>query len=270
MESAPQAELEASPLRVSIIIVSQNQKELLDATLKSLAARQDPEQSEVIVVDCGSIDGSNRMDDHYEGITLLRLPRNFGWTKAMNIATRTAKADYLFLLPNGVEVAPDTVQVLLHALESDPQAGATCPAGELYSLPPAGAAKLPGPGPNGNYPFDHPVLFPKLAVKSMNYLPEKYGQFYADLELFHKMQEAGKRVVVLNDHKLSRKRAPFDMFDAETAQADQIAGLGAYYSKNFGFGAGMSFWLGQCFQALFSFRFGLFFQVLGGSKVDGL
>lgn len=270
MESAPQAELEASPLRVSIVIVSQNQKELLDATLKSLAIREAPELSEVIVVDCGSIDGSNRIDDQFEGITVLRLPRNFGWTKAVNIGTRTGKGEFLFLLPNGVEVAPNTVQTLLAALEADPQAGAACSAGQLHALPSSGESRLPGPGPNGNYPFDHPVLFPKLALVSMNYFPDKYGQFYADLELFHKMQEAGKRVLVVDTHVLNRKRAPFDMFDAQTAQADQIAGLAAYYSKNFGIGAGLSFWLGQSMKALLRFQFGLFFQVLGGSKVDGL
>lgn len=258
--------------RVSILIVSQHQAPLLRATLTALAARLEPELSEILVVDCGSQDGSARLDEEFEGITILRLPRNFGWTRAINIATRTAKGEYLLVLPNGCQVEPDTVQKLLAAIEGDARAGAACPAGEFFALPKAGDEALTALSSTAapEYPFDHPVLLPKLALVSMNYLPDNYGQYYADLELFHKIREAGKRIVVLNDVMLRRERAPQEMIDAETDLADRLNGLGTFYSKNYGFMAGFTFWLGQVLKAAFSFRLGLAAKLLGSTKVDGL
>jgi glycosyltransferase involved in cell wall biosynthesis len=257
--------------RVSILIVSQHQVQLLRPTLTALAARLEPGLSEVLVVDCGSRDGSARLDEEFEGVTFLRLPRNFGWTKAINIATRTAKGEFLFLLPNGCQVEPDTIQRLLEALEANPKAGAVSPAGEFYALPKPGDTALTSvPASAAEYPFDHPVLLPKVTLASMNYLPDAYGQYYGDLELFYKIREAGKKVLVLEDLVVKRDRAPQEMIDAELDAADRLNGLGAFYSKNYGFMPWLSFWLGQTASAAFSFKLGLAAKLLGSSKVDGL
>ena len=271
MESPTQEPPELRSSRVSIVIVSQHQIQLLRPSLAAVAARSEPELSEVIVVDCGSQDGSARIDDEFEGITVMRLPRNFGWTRAVNIATRTAKSEYLLLVPNGCQIESDTVQRMLNAIEGDSGVGAVCPAGEFYALPKAGESELRRVEASAaQYPFDQLVLLPKVALVSMNFLPNTYGQYFGDLELFHKLSEAGKRILVLGDLQLRRERAPQEMMDDETSEADRMTGLGAYYSKNFGFMAGLSFWLGRTLRALFSFRLGLAGKLLAGSKVDGL
>jgi GT2 family glycosyltransferase len=271
MESPAQESPELRVARISVLIVSQNQAQLLRPTLAALAARQDPEMSEVIVVDCGSKDASHRMDDEFEGITLMRLPRNFGWTRAINIATRTAKGEYLLLLPNGCQIQPDSLQRMLNAIEGEASVGAVCPRGEFFLLPRAGDTELRRcDAAQAEYPFEQPVLLPKLALVSMNFLPDKYGQYFGDLELFHKMKEAGKRVLVLQDMEWARDHAKQEMIDPDTDLADRYNGLGAYYSKNYGFGTGLSFWLGQTLKAFVSFRLGLAGKLLGGTKVDGL
>lgn len=272
MANPAQEHNEERDLRVSVLIVSQNQIQLLRPTLAALANRNSPELSEVLVVDCGSQDGSARLDEEFEGITFLRLPRNFGWTKAINIATRTAKGQFLLWLPNGVQITPDGIDRLVAAIEADPKTiGAACPAGEFLALPSAGDGDLsPAAAGNPEYPFEQPVLFPRLALVSMNYLPDSYGQYYGDLELFHKLKVAGKRVAVLEDLKFVRDRAPLTVIDPETAAADKLNGLGSYYSKNYGFGAGFSFWLTQTLKAALSFRLGLAGKLLSSTKVDGL
>ncbi len=268
--------MELNP-RVSVLIVSQSQREALHATLASLAAAAPPPvESEAplfqtIVVDCGSPDGSSTLDQEFEGITLMRLPRNFGWTRAINIATRTAKGDFLFWLPPGLLVAPDTLPRLLSALEANPQAGAVCPAGSFFALPKPGDTDLQPASPaHAEYPFRQAVLFPRLALTSMNFLPDKYGQNFADLELFRKLREAGKKILVLEDLHLQGEAARTPMIDAESDHADRLSGLSVFYGKNYGFAAGFGFWLSQTFQALLSFRFGLFSKLLSGSKIDGL
>jgi len=271
MESPAQELLEPRAVRVSILVVSQHQVQLLRPTLTSLAARLEPYLSEVLVIDCGSQDGSSRLDEEFEGVTILRLPRNFGWTKAINIATRTAKGDFVFILPNGCQIEPDTIQRLLAALESDASAGAVCPAGDFYALPKPGDTELQKrSASSAEYPFDQAVLLPRVALVSMNYLPAKYGQFYGDLELFFKIRVAGKKILVLEDLVLPRDRANQEMIDDEMAQADRMNGLCAFYSRNYGAMAGIRFWLGQTLKALFSFQLGLAGKLLGGAKVDGL
>jgi len=265
---------ETSGPRVSVVIVSQSQVELLRPTLAALAARQEPKFSEVIVVDCGSFDGSPRLDEEFEGFTFLRLPRNFGWTKAVNIGTRTAKGEFLMLLPNGCSVETDTLQRLVAGLEADPQAGAVCPyeaGGEAKSLPAGRASDLRTmSGPCVEYPFEQAVLFPKVALAGMNYLPCQYGQYMADAELYLKMKQAGKVVKVLPDVPVQRERLALAGIDAEMAEADRLSGLANYYSRNEGFWSGIQFWLGQMFKALAGMRFGLFLKLLGGSKIDGM
>src|SRR5262249_54916974 len=88
---------------------------------------QDRERLEILVVDCGSRDDSPNLDTDYPGITMMRLPHNFGATKAMNIATRTAKAETLFYLSPSVEVAPDTVVKLAEKLDAEQDNAAVCP-----------------------------------------------------------------------------------------------------------------------------------------------
>ena len=68
---------------------------------------------EILVVDKGSQDESPGLDAEFPNTTFLRLPRNFGNTKALNIATRTAVGEYIFFLSPEIEVAPDTAAALL-------------------------------------------------------------------------------------------------------------------------------------------------------------
>ncbi len=271
METAAQEPNEERGVRVSILIVSQNQIQLLKPTLEAVSRRVEPEWSEVLVVDCGSQDGSARLDEEFEGVTFLRLPRNFGWTRAINIATRTAKGEYLLILPNGCLLEPDTVDRLLAGIEGDSRAGAVCPAGTFFALPKPGDTELTAvPASSAEYPFEQPVLLPRVALVSMNYLPDSYGQYYGDLELFHKIKTAGKHVRVLEDLTLGRQTADLAVIEPEMALADRLNGLSSFYSKNFGFMAGFSFWLGQALKAGVSFRLGLAAKLLGGAKVDGL
>lgn len=274
--------MESNP-RVSVLIVSQSQRSALEATLASLAAAvpatipvpegeaAQPKLFEVLVVDCGSRDGSATLDEQFPDFTFMRLPKNFGWTRAFNIATRTAKGEFLFHLPPGLCVEPDTIPRLLDALTTDPQAGAVSPAGRFYALPKPGDTELREvPASQAEYPHQHAVLYPRLALSSMNFFPDKYGQYYADLELFHKLHSAGKKLKVLPDLILGGSAAETPMIDPESAAADRLHGLSTFYGKNFGGATGFKFTLAQTLGAALRFRFGLAGKLFSGTKVDGL
>src|SRR5258706_8959215 len=113
--------------RVSVILVSHNQAPALRRAIEALEKSQQREKIEILLVDCGSQDESPQLDTDYPGITILRLPHHFGATKAMNIASRTAKGEYFFFLSSDVEVAPETVKQLADRLEADNEATAVTP-----------------------------------------------------------------------------------------------------------------------------------------------
>src|SRR5580692_6459255 len=122
----PAAEQPSGP-RVSAVLVAYNQAPALRRAIAALERSQDRERLEILVVDCGSQDESPRLDSEFPAVQILRLPQHFGATRALNIAMRTAKAEFVLLLSPSVEVAPETVTLLATRLEDDPTAAAVCP-----------------------------------------------------------------------------------------------------------------------------------------------
>ena len=115
------------PLRVSVIAITHNQVDALRRTLASVERSEPRQMLEILVVDAGSEDTTRDIEGDYSAIKLLRTPKNFGWTKSANIGTRTAKGEYLFIIPPGVEVQPDTVALLAARLDAESDVTVVCP-----------------------------------------------------------------------------------------------------------------------------------------------
>src|SRR5262245_25033283 len=90
--------LEPQPLRVSAILLAYNQSAQARRAVQALEKSQDRERLEIIVVDCGSTDGTRSLDAEFPSVNMLRLPHHIGAARAWNIATRTAKAPLLFFV----------------------------------------------------------------------------------------------------------------------------------------------------------------------------
>ena len=100
------------PPRVSVIFTVRNQIAEVRRAIAALEASKDREQFEILVVDRASEDGTPVLDEEIPSVTMLRMPHDFGNTRAMNIATRTAKAELLFFLAPNIEVQPETISAL--------------------------------------------------------------------------------------------------------------------------------------------------------------
>ena len=81
----------------------------------------------------------------FPNVQFIRLPKNFGLTKALNLGWRAADAEYVFFLHDDTEVQPSTVGLLAAALDTHADAAAVCPllvdgqgqpAAQLGNLPP--------------------------------------------------------------------------------------------------------------------------------------
>ena len=309
-ESVPQVEPEAveeapSGPRVTVIISSYNQASALRRCLKALEASDQRPSIEIIVMDNGSYDDTPEIEQEFPEVTFLRLPKYFGRTKALNIASRTAHADLLFYLSPDVEVAPTVVNALAARLEAEPETlGAACPllvdaagntASAFFRLPTRAAlyrfwASGSGLEPEEVDPASETAvveyarfdafMVTKYFVRGLNYLDERFGESWADAEVCWQIGRGAKKVVVLPQVKAIRHEAeePNSANSVRAALAsDSGVGAAAFVAKHEGGFAGILFRLRLSLTALGraltlrepGYNFSLFTSLLSGQKVDG-
>ena len=278
--------------RVSAILVGYNQAAALRRAIEALERSEKREQLEILVVDCASADETASLDEHYSSLTLLRLPEHFGATKALNIATRTARGEFLLFLSPDVEVAPDTIVRLLESFEAATDSAAVCPllvnpegapewrvlptpTRELFAQISAGGNPPFTPVPDLTqesivvaYPGRDAVLVRKQFVAGMNYFDERLGEYWADADLALQIRRAGRKIRLYPQIRATLN-APSAPASRDTIHiSDRIVGAAVLLGKYRGFFAGAGFRLGAMLKALGSFNFSLFFAVAGGSKMD--
>jgi GT2 family glycosyltransferase len=110
-------------LRVSVVVVNWNRRELLRACLKSLES-QTAAAFEVIVVDNGSTDGSAEMVERdYPRTRVIRNHVNRGFCAANNQGIRASDAEFVALLNNDAEAEPGWLDAMIKALDGRPDCG---------------------------------------------------------------------------------------------------------------------------------------------------
>jgi GT2 family glycosyltransferase len=110
-------------LRVSIIIVNWNGRELLQPCLDSLHA-QTYTDFEIVVVDNGSTDGSvELLQKHYPWVRLIRLQKNTGFATGNNIGYANSAGEYIITLNNDTQADPQWLEELVAIADAHPRAG---------------------------------------------------------------------------------------------------------------------------------------------------
>lgn len=261
------------------MVVSRNRRERLRRCLQSLEQSEGRDTLQVIVVDNGSMDGSATLDDDFPNTQFIRLPKDFGLTKAMNIGWRAADAEYVFFLHDDTEVEPGAALRLAELLDSNPEAAAACPllvnaegrpAPQLGDFPPDN--KWVPAEPSGSEPMA--VEYPRGAafmmrvglIKAVRQIDERFGQFGGDADLAAQISRAGKKILLLPTVKVVHHGSEGY---STGERADLLLCKAAFSAKYFGFGAGLKARLAAVFGPLLSFRFGELSRTLPGQKIDG-
>jgi len=108
---------------VSVVIPNWNGAAHLPSCLGALRA-QTFRDVEVIVVDNASTDDSvELLGREYPEAQVIRLDRNYGFTGACNTGLRAAQGEFLILLNNDTEAAPDWLAEVVAAFERHSGAG---------------------------------------------------------------------------------------------------------------------------------------------------
>ncbi|MBU89934.1 hypothetical protein CMO94_00200 [Candidatus Woesearchaeota archaeon] len=113
-------------MKVSIIIVNYNGKELLKKILASLKSSKFKDY-EIIVLDNASTDDSKGfLRKNYPRITVVANKSNLGYS-GINNAIKHCKGKYILFLNNDMEIDKNCIGNLVKTLESDDSIGMTVP-----------------------------------------------------------------------------------------------------------------------------------------------
>jgi len=110
-------------------VVNWNRRELLRASLRSLAQQRTAYPFHVIVVDNGSDDGSAEMvlKDYAScpgfRVQLIRNPDNVGFCAANNRGFAASDSEFVALLNNDAEAEPGWLDALATAFHESPDVG---------------------------------------------------------------------------------------------------------------------------------------------------
>ena len=261
------------------MVVSHNRAAPLRRCLESLEASEGRDRLQVIVIDNGSSDGSAQWDAEFPKVQFVRLPKNFGLTKAMNIGWRAADAPYALFLHDDAAVEPDTISRLADILDATPEAAATCPllvdaeghpAPQLGALPPDGHWRPAQPAGDDPFAVQYPrgaaLMMRVFLIKAIRQIDERYGQFGGDADLAAQISKASKKILLVPCARVRHEGS--DGYSA-AERADFLLGRVVFLEKYRGFGAGLQARLSAIFSTLFSFKFGEFSRVVSGQKIDG-
>jgi hypothetical protein len=111
-------------VRISIVIVNWKVRPLLEKCLNSVIADTTDFETEIFVVDNDSRDGTPEMVmAQYPQVNMIALSSNQGFAKANNIALKSARGKYLFLLNPDTEVEPGFFKIIVSYLEEHSEVG---------------------------------------------------------------------------------------------------------------------------------------------------
>ena len=101
-------------MKLSVVILNYNVRYFLELCLQSVAAALEGIDSEIIVIDNDSKDGSCAMvKEKFPSVVIIENNSNVGFSKANNQAVKVAKGEYVCILNPDTVVAEDTFESIL-------------------------------------------------------------------------------------------------------------------------------------------------------------
>jgi GT2 family glycosyltransferase len=156
---------------ISIIIVSYNSCDHLRRCLASLAAHKPVNESEIIVVDNDSRDGSAPLvASEFPQVRLLRMPRNLGFAAGANKGAQEASGEAIVLLNPDSEIEADPFAPMLAYLREHDDVGVVAP----RLINPDGSLQLSCRG----FPSFSTALFNRYSLLTRLFPRNRYSKGY--------------------------------------------------------------------------------------------
>lgn len=208
--------------KVSIIIVNYNTKKLVVNCIESIKISKPRVTYEVIIVDNGSIDGSDEILKDLDGIRTIFNKKNLGFSKANNKGINIAKGKHVLLLNTDTKATKGAIDALFEFAENKSDVGVVgsrllntdgTTQDSVFHFPSVtGAIKQYWYGEKGHYGQYHtkskkPVkvdavvgasfFITKEALKRVGVLDERYFMYFEDLDYCRRVWKSGLKVYYL-------------------------------------------------------------------------
>lgn len=115
-------------LKTAVVILNWNGKKYLEKFLSTLIENTKDADTEIIIADNNSTDGSLEfLDKNYPALRQINFDENYGFTGGYNKALSQIQAKYFVLLNSDIEVSENWLTPLIHLMDSEPNIAACQP-----------------------------------------------------------------------------------------------------------------------------------------------
>lgn len=235
---------------VSIIIVNFNTKQLTLDCISSILKSKTKYHYEIILVDNASSDGSvEAIHSEFPEVSVIANKQNVGFSKANNQGMKVASGRYILLLNSDTVIEPNTLEIMIRFMDSNPRVGASgckliLPDGSLDDACKRG---FPTPLASFYYAFGFSKLFPnhpkynqyklthldpdeihevdclvgafmmvrREVIEQIGGLDEEFFMYGEDIDWCYRIKQAGWKIVyypkttVIHYKGASSRRKPF-------------------------------------------------------------
>ncbi|MGB3780134.1 MAG: glycosyltransferase family 2 protein [Tunicatimonas sp.] len=202
---------------ISVITLNYNQTKVTGAFLRSLRSATYP-NLEVIVVDNNSeVDPTSEIKREYPAATVIRSPKNLGFTGGNNLGMKESSGEYVFIVNNDTEVTESIFERMLEGFSVDARVGVVSPKIRYYDQPDriqfAGFTEInPFTGRNrgiahlevdqgqhdqGSFsPYAHgaAMLVKREVIDTVGVFPELFFIYYEELDWSSQITRAGYKI----------------------------------------------------------------------------
>jgi len=104
---------------IDIVIVNWNSGQMLSNCVFSILNGNHDSIGKIIIVDNGSVDGSENLQIESNQVLLIKNPSNYGFGKACNIGAKQGNCDYVLFLNPDTILEPNTLKKTINYMEKD-------------------------------------------------------------------------------------------------------------------------------------------------------
>lgn len=239
---------------VCLIIPNWNGEEHLRECLDSVR-EQTLTPRQIILVDNGSTDGSLKLvAAEYSWVTVIALPANVGFAKAVNQGIRSTNSTYIALLNNDTQLDPDWLATLVDVLRDHPELGMAGSkmlnfyhrnvidgAGDALTRGGAPFTRGMGEPDDGRYSRREYVfsacagaaVYRRIVFDRVGLFDEDFVSYYEDQDLAFRAQLLGFRCMYVPEALCYHKRGATGNLVPMYPLRMQERNLTAFYIKNF-------------------------------------
>lgn len=259
--------------RISVITVSRNRLTQLRDSLAALGT-----DYQLIVVDNGSGGAVLELEKEFPNVQFIRLPKNFGLTKSLNLGIRAADGEYILFLHDDTRITASGVAELADVLEAHPEVGAVAPllvdslghpTPQVYADPPDPVLSPIETQTDSDVPAvsGAALMVRAFFLKAMRQIDERYGNWGSDLDICAQVQHrANKKVRVVQSVRAVHESKPES---STLLTADRTIGTSVYLGKYKGAMAGWKHRISNVLSAIVTVRLPLLKHLMSNQKLDG-